>query len=74
MEGQAPKCFYEELPKDTLIVGKYNILRLPRPSIQVLVWCADSATVANGLGRHGIVDSEIRVQFKLTRRVLFRTL
>ena len=22
MDGTAPKCFYEELPKDTLVVGK----------------------------------------------------
>ena len=22
MDGQSPKCFFEELPKDTLVVGK----------------------------------------------------
>lgn len=24
IDGQAPKCFYEELPKDTLVVGHYT--------------------------------------------------
>ena len=23
IDGQNPKCFYEDLPKDTLVVGKY---------------------------------------------------
>lgn len=23
IDGSAPKCFFEELPKDTLVVGKY---------------------------------------------------
>ena len=28
LEGATPKCFYEELPKDTLVVGKYSFLLL----------------------------------------------
>lgn len=24
IDGTQPKCFYEELPKDTLVVGHYN--------------------------------------------------
>ena len=24
IDGSKPKCFYEELPKDTLVVGHYN--------------------------------------------------
>jgi p24 family protein alpha len=24
IEGTTPKCFFEELPKDTLVVGHYN--------------------------------------------------
>jgi len=24
MDGNAPKCFFEELPKDTLVVGAYS--------------------------------------------------
>jgi hypothetical protein len=24
IEGQNPKCFFERLPKDTLVVGKYS--------------------------------------------------
>jgi len=24
IDGTTPKCFYEELPKDTLVVGHYN--------------------------------------------------
>jgi hypothetical protein len=24
IDGQSPKCFYEELPKDTLVVGHYT--------------------------------------------------
>ncbi len=24
IDGTAPKCFFEELPKDTLVVGHYN--------------------------------------------------
>ena len=26
LEGTNPKCFYEELPKDTLVVGKLDSL------------------------------------------------
>lgn len=26
--GHTPKCFYEELPKDTLVVGSYPRVRL----------------------------------------------
>lgn len=31
MDGASstPKCFYEELPKDTLVVGKHHILSSP---------------------------------------------
>lgn len=25
MDGSSPKCFFEELPKDTLVVGEYHI-------------------------------------------------
>ena len=25
IDGTQPKCFYEELPKDTLVVGHYNL-------------------------------------------------
>ena len=25
LDGTAPKCFYEELPKDTLVVGQYPL-------------------------------------------------
>lgn len=25
LDGTAPKCFYEELPKDTLVVGQYTL-------------------------------------------------
>ena len=33
LEGTTPKCFYEELPKDTLVVGKYNpSISVPAPS------------------------------------------
>lgn len=28
IENAAPKCFYEELPKDTLVVGQLSTLRL----------------------------------------------
>lgn len=24
IDGSKPRCFYEELPKDTLVVGRYN--------------------------------------------------
>jgi hypothetical protein len=24
MDGTTPKCFYEELPKDTMVVGKFG--------------------------------------------------
>ncbi|MCJ1275275.1 emp24p/erv25p- protein [Puttea exsequens] len=27
MDGASPKCFYEELPKDTLVVGHYSALQ-----------------------------------------------
>ncbi len=26
LEGTSPKCFYEELPKDTLVVGEHESL------------------------------------------------
>lgn len=26
LDGTAPKCFYEELPKDTLVVGQYPLV------------------------------------------------
>ena len=27
LDGTTPKCFYEELPKDTLVVGKHQAMR-----------------------------------------------
>lgn len=43
MDSQTPKCFYEELPKDTLIVGHYetavfqqnSAIYVPDPSLQI---------------------------------------
>lgn len=26
LDGTSPKCFYEELPKDTLVVGMRNLI------------------------------------------------
>lgn len=28
VDGTTPKCFYEDLPKDTLVVGMEHLLRL----------------------------------------------
>lgn len=30
IDGATPKCFYEDLPKDTLVVGQFE--RIPIPS------------------------------------------
>lgn len=42
MEGNGQKCFFEELPKDTLVVGECFP---PAPSIQRLrsLWCQSAA-------------------------------
>lgn len=31
MEGRQTKCFFEELPKDTLVVGTHSPITLPTP-------------------------------------------
>lgn len=63
MEGQQRKCFFEELPKDTLVVGKFQPYRTSSRCIVTNNGCAGTykAEVLNRETNSWIRDSSLQV-------------